>query len=250
MYIWWIILMIWSHIYVWTIPDKSSQNVAETCKHFTFIISLIWQPKHLHNSLDFSFPIFSRDPRIIPATNRRLPLDSILSMWAGRIVVPTVEKDRRTHGCKNGRPEGRMSAEGHTVPLLLGLLGFREAVISLFLHSFHQQTAPDPLMFTHQMTHGHTHTHTNYRCRQWARCCEAIVSHEASLDVLCNIFQTPSCCLITTYFLHFGDVALKMQNLAFFCLFYIWFDWILFENIKPKQLLQAHQGHFFQLILE
>lgn len=53
-----------------------------------------------------------------------------------------------------------MGAQGHPAltPLLLQLFRSRVAVISLFLHSFHQQTAPDPLMFTHQMTHGHTHT--------------------------------------------------------------------------------------------
>ena len=55
-----------------------------------------------------------------------------------------------------------MGAQGHPAltPLLLQLFRSRVAVISLFLHSFHQQTAPDPLMFTQQMTHGHTRTHT------------------------------------------------------------------------------------------
>lgn len=60
-----------------------------------------------------------------------------------------------------------MGAQGHPAltpslaPFLLQLFRSRVAVISLFLHSFHQQTAPDPLMFTHQMTHGHTHTETH-----------------------------------------------------------------------------------------
>lgn len=77
-----------------------------------------------------------------------------------------------------------MGAQGHPAlnPLLLQLFQCRVAVISLFLHSFHQQTAPDPLMFTHQMTHGRTHTHRQKHTQlQMQTMVVVLLSHRESL---------------------------------------------------------------------
>lgn len=86
--------------------------------------------------------------------------NSILLRWAERIGVPAMERERKRERWSDGRLEGKNGCsrpQRSDPPLLLQLFLCRVAVISLFLHSFHQQTAPDPLMFTHQITHTHTY---------------------------------------------------------------------------------------------
>lgn len=80
-------------------------------------------------------------------------------------------RETRTERWTNWWLERRVGAQGHPVcpppDFLLQLFCARVAVISLFLHSLHQQSAPEPLMFTHQVTNGpsptrkHTHAHTH-----------------------------------------------------------------------------------------
>lgn len=156
--------------------------------------------------------------------------------------------DKWTARGQNGgsRPRGSDRRRSLPPPLLpspssslLQLLGLRVAVISLFLHSSHQQSAPDPLMFTQQMTNGRTRGPTcmcacerahNYRCRQWLTCCRAILTH-----FVCMWVQT-----IFFFFLNVLFCVCALQNLLkITCCPAVW----------PELFLKAFFSQFFPFFM-